>query len=253
MARCNYPKMFEDQKRLIQSLEEEIKHKNKMIMEMEQKLEQKDNLLEAALKQMQENSMQLKGKLRDLEIEIEELKAENQTLMVKERICNDELQAARKEAIKELQTMLTHHRTLFGIRKMGEINRKPFEETCLKKSCEKDWREESAKLCSLWEENVKNPHWHPFKRIKINGSLQEAIDEEDAKLKQLRNEGSEKVYEAVVNALLELNEYNPSGRFPVLELWNNKEKRKASLKEIVEYIIKQLKVIKTKSKRAFPV
>ncbi|KAG8391198.1 hypothetical protein BUALT_Bualt01G0162900 [Buddleja alternifolia] len=80
--------------------------------------------------------------------------------------------------------------------------------------------------------------------------MQEVIDEDDEMLKQLRDEGGEKVYESVVNALLELNEYNGSGRYPVFELWNNKEKRKATLKEIVEYIIKQLKIRKPKRKRS---
>lgn len=79
--------------------------------------------------------------------------------------------------------------------------------------------------------------------------MQEVIDEDDAKLKQLRSEGSRDAYEAVVNAVAEMNEYNPSGRYPVLELWNNKEKRKASLEEIVQYIIKQLKASNSKRKR----
>ncbi|KAI3470744.1 hypothetical protein Pfo_027407 [Paulownia fortunei] len=206
------------QRELVFSLSKDIEHKNRMMVEMAHKMEHKDNLLEAGKAVYILHSMQLKGKLRDLEAEIEYLKAENQTLIVKERICNDELQAARKEAIR--------------------------------KWSDKDWREESDKLWSLWEQNVKNPNWHPFKRIKINGSLQEVIDEDDAKLKQLRNEGDEEVYEAVENALLELNEYNPGGRYPILEFWNNKEKRKASLTEIIQYIIKQLKIIKPKWKRA---
>lgn len=73
--------------------------------------------------------------------------------------------------VQWLQTMLTHHRTLFGIKNMGELSRKPFEDMCMKKCFNRDWRKESAKLCSFWEANVKNPHWHPFKRIKINGTL----------------------------------------------------------------------------------
>ncbi|KAL6571127.1 hypothetical protein OROHE_002770 [Orobanche hederae] len=151
-----------------------------------------------------------------------------------------------------MQTILgttTHHQATFSIKKVGEINQKPFEDMRLKKSYGKNWRKECAELWSLWDENVKNPNWHPFKKIQINGILQKIIHEEDAKLKQLKNENG-KIFEAVVNAMLELDEYNPSGRCPVLELWNNKEKRKASLKEIIQYIIKQLKVIKPQRKRA---
>ena len=76
--------------------------------------------------------------------------------------------------------------------------------------------------------------------------MQETIDDDDEKLKDLRNEYGEAVYKAVTNALLELNEYNPSGRYVVPEVWNLKEKRKATLKEIIQYIIKQWKTHKRK-------
>ncbi|KAG8391199.1 hypothetical protein BUALT_Bualt01G0163000 [Buddleja alternifolia] len=233
------PEEIEEQRKLIYRLAKDLDHKNKIMKNMASKLEEKDDVLEAALKLIHEsklereklktNEAQLKEQVRDLETEIEELKDEKQTMI-------------------ELKTMLTHHRATFCIKKMGELNKKPFEEMCSEKCSDKDWKDESARLCSLWEEKVKNPHWQPFKRIKINGRLQEVIDEDDEMLKQLRDEGGEKVYESVVNALLELNEYNGSGRYPVFELWNNKEKRKATLKEIVEYIIKQLKIRKPKRK-----
>ena len=76
--------------------------------------------------------------------------------------------------------------------------------------------------------------------------MQEMIDNGDKKLKYLKNEYGEAVYEAVTNALLELNEYNPSGRYVVPEVWNLKERRKATLKEIIQYIMKQLKTHKRK-------
>ncbi|KAK2637487.1 hypothetical protein Ddye_032279 [Dipteronia dyeriana] len=74
----------------------------------------------------------------------------------------------------------------------------------------------------------------------------EIIDDDDEKLKDLRNEYGEAVYEAVTNALLELKEYNPSGRYVVPKVWNLKERRKATLKEIIQYIMKQLKTHKRK-------
>ncbi|KAL7108951.1 hypothetical protein ACP275_06G145400 [Erythranthe tilingii] len=241
-----------------------LRQTNAVMEEASRKIEHKDNLLEAALEYIQTSRLekeklktteyQLKAKVRDLEAEIEILKAEKQTLVMKERTRNDELQAARKEAIRELGTML-NYRSLFSIKMMGEISRKPFEDMCFKKysNSKTDWRNESQKLFSMWEENVKNPQWRPFKRfIKHDGTFQETIDENDAKLKELRKEGSEKVYESVVNAVLEMNEYNPSRRYSnIPELWNNKENRKASLKEIIHYICKQLKSSNSKRKRAF--
>lgn len=73
---------------------------------------------------------------------------------------------------------------------------------------------------------------------------QKVIDEEDAKLKKLKNEFGGEVYLAVSTALLEVIEYNPRGRYAVEELWNFKQERSASLKEGILYLLKQLKLQK---------
>ena len=52
------------------------------------------------------------------------------------------------------------------------------------------------------------------------------------------------MYKAVADALLELNDYNSSGRYVVPELWNFKEGRKASLKEVINNMIEELKTLK---------
>ena len=78
--------------------------------------------------------------------------------------------------------------------------------------------------------------------------LQEEIDEEDEYLNKLRREYGDEVWQAVTTALKEMNEYNPSGRYIVPELWNFKEGRKATLKEGVTHILKQWKLHRQKKR-----
>nr|KYP44745.1 hypothetical protein KK1_033722 [Cajanus cajan] len=186
---------------------------------------------------------QLKDKMEYLEL-VENLYS---SLVVKEHQYRQELYDARKESIN-VRFHMFRVRSQLGIKRMGELDPKPFQDLCLQKYSGEQWQEISANLCSSWEENMKDPTWHPFKKIEVNGILQEILDENDEKLKGLRSECGEVVYKAVTNALMEIEEYNSSGRYAIAEIWNWKERRKATLKEIFQYIIRQLKTHKRKRK-----
>ncbi|KAL1327312.1 factor of DNA methylation 1 [Arachis hypogaea] len=186
---------------------------------------------------------QLKDKMEYLE-RVENL---NSFLVVKEQEYKQELLDARKESINSLQDMFGS-RSQLGIKRLGELDPKPFRDSCSQKYSNEPWQEISAMLCSSWEENLKNSAWHPFKITEVNGVLQKIIDENDEKLKLLRDEHGEVVYKAVTDALMEIEEYNSSGRYTVPEIWNWKEGRRATLKEIIQYIIRQLKTHKRKRK-----
>lgn len=253
----NVLRLIEDQKR-------EKEAALKKILQLESKLDAKQKLeleieeLKGNLKVMQhmggegEDDKKLKEKMKEIDDELKDkieemegLENLNQTLLVKERKSNDELQEARKELIEGLRDML-RGRALIGIKKMGELDDKPFLIACKQKFPAKEAQLKAAELCSLWQDELRKPDWYPFKVVNEDENPKQIIDEEDKKLVAIRKEWGDKVCEAIITALKEMDEYNPSGRYIVPELWNLKEKRKATLKEVIAFILKHLKSNKRK-------
>lgn len=247
----NVLRLVEEQKRekeealkKILLLEKELDAKQKLQLEIEElrgKLEVMKHLGnddDAAVKRkMKEMTDELHQKIEDMN----HLEDMNQTLVVKQRQSNDELQKARKVAIDGLLDILKSNRTNIGIKRMGEIDEKVFLAESKRRFTADEALLKASEGCTLWQDNLKDPSWHPFRIVEINGKAEEVINEEDDKLKKLKQEWGDEVYKAVTVALLELNEYNPSGRYVVSELWNYKDGRKATLKEVINYAFKNLK------------
>ncbi|KAL6637334.1 hypothetical protein ACP70R_024906 [Stipagrostis hirtigluma subsp. patula] len=186
--------------------------------------------------------------LEEKDAEIEGIESLNQTLIIKERRTNDELEDAKKELISELQKMLGA-RSSIGVKRMGELDQKAFLSACKEKVAKDGGKKKLAHLCSEWEKEIRQPDWHPFKVIVVDGQakmVQEIIQEDDEKLQALKAELGQEAHDAVVKALLEMNEYNPSGRYPLPELWNFKDDRKASIGDVAAYLVKQWKTHKKK-------
>ncbi|KAF7152470.1 hypothetical protein RHSIM_Rhsim01G0228900 [Rhododendron simsii] len=198
--------------------------------------------------------------MKEKDKHIEHLESLISILTAKELKSNDELQEARKELINGF---LDSH-AYISVKKMGELDSKPFQtatkrryvdeaatdgEVTTKRKYDEDETtdEQAVELCSLWESYLRDPSWHPFKVIRMEGDHKEVIDEEDKQLKTLKEQLGNEVYEAVTTALIELNDYNPSGRYPVHELWNFKEERKATVKEGVSHLLKQLNLYKRRN------
>ncbi|XP_062188861.1 factor of DNA methylation 1-like [Phragmites australis] len=183
-----------------------------------------------------------------LEHEKKRLEELSGDLVTKERESNDELQQARKELIAGLENEL-NGRTAIGVKRMGELDEKPFQNACKKKFGNDDYQTKAAELVSSWQEEIKKPSWHPFKMIiQADGENKEIIDDDDAKLKYLWLEYGDDVCNAVKTALIEINEYNPSGRYVVPELWNLRKGRKATIKEVLKYLFGQMETT-TKRRR----
>ncbi|KAL5567530.1 hypothetical protein UlMin_024105 [Ulmus minor] len=175
--------------------------------------------------------------LREKERQLEYEKTLKQTLVIKDHKRNDELQEARNELINGLKLMPSH--TFVGVKGMGDLDSKPFVEAMKRKYKEEEAEVRAMELCSLWMEYIKDHNWHPFKVRKVEEGPKEFVDNEDEKLKGLKKELGNKVFDAVTKALIEINEYNPSGRYIISELWNYQEGRRATLKEGVNLLIEQ--------------
>ncbi|VVA23051.1 PREDICTED: factor of [Prunus dulcis] len=187
-----------------------------------------------------EKMKKIRKKLKQTEEELEYAEAHNHKLIAKE----SELEEARKELISGWDSA---SRAFIGVKRMGELESKPFQTACKRKYPMDEADDQAAALCSLWESYLRDSCWKPFKTIRVAFRQQPkiTIDEGDEKLKKLKDEFGDEVYNAVTTALLESKEYNSHHwRYTVSELWNFKQGRRASLKEGVSYLLKQLKLQK---------
>ncbi|MCI81687.1 XH/XS domain protein, partial [Trifolium medium] len=50
---------------------------------------------------------------------------------------------------------------------MGELDTGPFHEAMKKIYNEEEAEDKATELCSLWEEYLKDPDWHPFKVVMV--------------------------------------------------------------------------------------
>jgi len=68
------------------------------------------------------------------------------------------------QGIKELAS-----RGNIRLKRMGELDTRPFLKAIQKRYKKEEVEERASELCSLWEEHLKNPNWHPFKVIMAEG------------------------------------------------------------------------------------
>ncbi|KAI3929250.1 hypothetical protein MKX01_006486 [Papaver californicum] len=170
---------------------------------------------------------------------LEAQEAINNSIILKDQSVSDEFQEARKELINGLRGMSSS--LIIGVKKMAELDLKPFLVAPNKLDCSAEEALSSAiQLCGSWRKKIKDPNWHPFKVIKVGDTNKEVLDEEDEKLKCLKQESDEEVYKAVITAIIEMNQYNPTGDInePIKEIWNFKEGKRATLKEGISFLLK---------------
>ncbi|GKC23776.1 factor of DNA methylation 4-like protein [Tanacetum coccineum] len=209
------------------------------IIELQKKIEEKQRL-ELEIEQMK-GAIEVMKHMTD-----EDLEAKKRMDLIKQDLKDKEEELEGMEALMSndqttIGLMGNSVRAAIGVKRMGELDAKPFIAAAKRNG-------RGKQDASLWEKHLWDPSWYPFKVITVDGESQEITNEEDEKIRMLKTEFDKDVYNAVVTALNEQNEYNPSGRYPIPELWNNKENKKATLKEGVDYVLKQWKAHKLKKR-----
>ncbi|KAL6859041.1 hypothetical protein ACP4OV_018043 [Aristida adscensionis] len=229
------------------ALEEQLTFKQNLEVEIEQlrgKLEVMKHMETGEDTESKELN-EVREKLKEKDKELEYIESIYQSLIVKERMSTSELNEAKKEVIKSLQEM-SGPRSHIGVKRMGELDQKAFFAACKGKVAKHDLEGELACLCSKWEGELSQPEWRPLKVVEIDGQTKQIVLEDDEKLQALKAELGKEAHDVVVKALLELDEYNGSGRYPVNELWNFKDNKKASIGEATAYVVKQWRTRKKK-------
>ncbi|KAL3835481.1 hypothetical protein ACJIZ3_010217 [Penstemon smallii] len=211
------------------------------LLELERKLEamQRDiGVLEERLQVMKilkdEDDLAFNQRIKELDEQVLELEDLNKMLVVKDLRSNDELQNARKALIEGIRGLPRRGNVDIGVKRMGELDDRIFINSCKLRLPPAEAQIKAVELCSSWQSKLNNPGWYPFQiTVDDAGNSQELLNEDDELLRDLKKKWGDAIYNAVTAALKDMNEYNPSGSYPVPELWNFKENRKATLEEVI--------------------
>ncbi|KAG0564178.1 hypothetical protein KC19_8G089600 [Ceratodon purpureus] len=233
-------------------LEMDVQSKKKNLMrkqQLELQNQQAKEMLEIA-----KSTETDKEKIADLEEEQELLQAMVNALTQKERTANDQLQEARKVAIDVLEVYGVDG--VIGLKLQGSINKMPWKSACKKKfkNHPDGWELQMAKAISEWEARIGDQTYHPFLNEDLGGDTwKRVIKKNDPHLLKLKNDLGVKVMETVTTAMLEVEEFNASGRYPVLVAWDFRTDQRVLLKDLLLFLKARLddggKYVKAKKKR----
>ncbi len=157
--------------------------------------------------------------------EIEVSDATLNAVVRKERILNQEVSDASAMVLKVYKHFSGKGLGLFPLKTYGSIselvNRLP-----------------QSKVTYLDDNFVRNPKFDPFIRDSVTGQRQ--VDWSNQTLDNLSLDFSKEVVNAVLHAVEELLDHNPSGRYPYSVPWNITLKRPMSLAEVIESMGKHI-------------
>ena len=70
---------------------------------------------------------------------------------------------------------ISSHGGHIRVKRMGELDGEPFLKAMSKIYSEEEAEDKASELCSLWVEYLKDPDWHPFKVVEVEGGKHQVI------------------------------------------------------------------------------
>jgi hypothetical protein len=67
-----------------------------------------------------------------------------------------------------MENMPISGRVVVGIKRMGQLDERPFQVACKRKYRDDDAEGKAASLVSSWQEEIQKTSWHPFTTIQVD-------------------------------------------------------------------------------------
>jgi len=175
------------------------------------------------------DAAKLKTKIEELEEQLEMQDMLLQPLITKERTTNDSLMDARKAALQAAAQGFP-----VPVRDMGLLN-----ELVMRKAA-RAGRIDEIGASELQEVLLRDPGFRPVRVRQIEGTErhEQVPNYKDPRLMQVATKHGQDVAEAVMTAFLELDEWNPSGRYTVRIPWDEINQRELQPAEVTDLIMR---------------
>ncbi|KAI3961436.1 hypothetical protein MKW92_034003 [Papaver armeniacum] len=136
-------------------LKREFRNQRRELEQQHKEIEKHEAQLDLKCKQLvvlREEVGDMCKRLEEKDYELDGLMNMNNTLIAKDRICNQEF----------------YRRHANG---WGELNEKPFRDICITKFSTTEWETKSVELCSSWQYKIQDSEWYPYKNVIIDKEL----------------------------------------------------------------------------------
>jgi hypothetical protein len=144
---------------------------------------------------------------------------------------------AGKAALEAAKTKcpIRKEHTVVPTRRMGAMDSSPSGPMSRALQAGQLTNEDASRLHAL----TRNPNFRPMRVDCSNPDAPiEVVDRDHEQVRQVRLKFGDEVAEDLLRAVIELEKWNPSGRYPILVPWHEAEQRELSPAEVIQCLAK---------------